>query len=121
LHLLSIFGTMLELSDVWLCPLLMGFSMQYSVLEIEGFSVRVPVGSMDPPCEFGEMVFGLVRNESNWKLATSKFKTTDIDKVNAVGYCLDWYLGGHEVEATVKNGVVEYAVWSKGYYHHIGA
>lgn len=99
----------------------MVFAMQYVVAEVQGFSVRVPVGSMDPPCEFGETVMALVRNESNWKLPTSKFVTNDVDKANAVGYCLDWYMGGHEFEATVKNGVVEYSVWSKAYYHHIGS
>lgn len=95
--------------------------MQCATLSIDGVAIRVPVGSMDPPTEFGEAVIKLIQNRDNWKMPTRKFVAGDIDKANEVGYALDWYMGGHEVEVSTEDGKVEFTVWSKGYYHHIGS
>lgn len=87
-----------------------------------GVTVRVPVGSMDRPCEYGENAWKVISDRKNWKLPTSAFVTDDRDKADAVAYALDWYVGGHEMTASPQtDGTVRYTVTSKGYYHYVGA
>lgn len=95
--------------------------MQTVTKKIGGLPIAVPAGSLDKPCEFGDAVVKAIQNQSNWKLSTAKFVTTDLAKANAVEYALDWYMGGHEIEVDASGEDIEFTVWSKGYYHHIGA
>lgn len=91
-------------------------------VEVDGVELLVPAEVGAPPSAFAELVFSHMRNPANWKYATTRFVTRDIARANEVGYALDWYLGGHEVEvAILAGGEPEFTVWSKGYYHYVGA
>lgn len=90
-------------------------------VSVDGFTINVPVGSMDKPCQYGENAWKVISNRKNWKLATDPFVTDDQSKAEAVAYTLDWYVGGHETETQVWDGVTMYIVRSKGYYYYIGA
>ena len=87
--------------------------------EIAGLSIRVPVGSLDKPSPESEAVMRQIQHPENWKLDTlQKFCATE-DERDDLAYCLDWYMGGHEVEVS-QSGKGWY-VSSRGYYHYVGS
>lgn len=92
----------------------------------EEITVKIPVGSMDPPSEASVRIMKASQNPVNWKLPTSPFHTYDKSEAEDLAYCYDWYFGGHELtvvcpEARRPGGRTLYRVTSKGYYHYVGA
>lgn len=88
---------------------------------IDGITINVPVGSMDPPTELGRMVFESMCDPENWKCPTRPAEVAP-SVADEVAYALDWYLGGHERSETVRSdGHRSITLTSKGYYHYIGA
>ena len=92
--------------------------MQTTQVTIEGVAINIPVGSMDEPTQTVKDIVNAMQNQSNWKLATSAFKTMNLDMAEDVAYGLDWFMGGHEMNVDSDGYIV---VTSKGYYHYIGA
>lgn len=92
-------------------------------ITIEGspIALEIPVGSMKPPNGLSEMIVQDMQSPKGWKWPTKPFTTFDQSLADDVAYCLDWYLGGHEVETFEQNGQTGYRLTSKGYYHYIGA
>lgn len=78
-------------------------------------TVKIPIGSMDEPTSRGKDLMMLVEG-SHWKDSTTPFTTPDCDDAEALAYAMDWYHGGHEMEA----GDDGFTVWSKGYYVYTG-
>ncbi len=97
---------------------------EHTVQSTDGTDIvlNIPAGPMDPPCEYGEHVFKLIKNKDNWKLPTANYHTDSKEHADKVVYVLDWYLGGHEIIECVNDiGTKSWVVSSKGYYHYVGA
>lgn len=86
--------------------------------ETKEITVSYPVGSLDEPTAFGKLTMETLYNPEGWKLGTLPFFSTSQEEIDEVVYALDWYVGGHETGWTADGRTV---VWSRGYYHHIGA
>jgi len=91
--------------------------MQHRTETLEGITVNIPAGSLDPPTEELTRIVEKLYNPTNWKLPTREFRTDNEHLARDVAYTLDWFLGGHEIR---REGT-EWVVTSKGYYHYIGA
>lgn len=99
-------------------------------VEIEGITVAVPVGSMDKPTAEAEKIMKAHQDPRGWKYPVRAYETLSKSEAEDLAYCLNWYLGGHEMRkversvqlasGTILVGTV-YIVSSKGYYHYIGA
>lgn len=85
-------------------------------------TIRVPVGSMDPPTEIGRKAMEAVQDPTNWKMPTRELRCRDKDTAEEVAYAMKWFLGGCEFRVeTDAAGRIDYVVSSKGYYHYVGA
>lgn len=74
------------------------------------------------PTKRGEAGMNSILNVSNWKQQTAlTFVTYDKSLADEVAAACRWFLGGCDEYSERSNGRILYSVWSKGYYHHIGA
>lgn len=91
-------------------------------IEHEGIVFEFPAEMGKPPSEEAERIVKSIQNPENWKYATACYYTYDKDLAESVAYCLDWYMGGHEmkIEQADRYGTL-YAVSSRGYYAYVGA
>lgn len=62
-------------------------------------------------------IFEKVASKVNWKLPTRPVTVNTREEAARIMACIIYFVGGTEME---KNGQ-EYTVFSKGYYHYIGA
>jgi len=95
--------------------------VKYDEISVDGHQILIPIEPLDPPTPFAEQALASVQDPDNWKLPTSAFVTQDAQQAREVEDAMDWFLGGHETSTAIVNGVTEYRVSSRGYYHHIGA
>ena len=97
--------------------------MQYRQVETQGIKINIPVGSMDKPSAESERIMRDHQDPRGWKYPIRAFFTSDKSLAEDYAYCLDWFVGGHEldiVESAPELGDL-YRVTSKGYYHYVGA
>jgi len=90
-------------------------------VEIDGITINIPVGSLDPPTAESEAIMRDHHDPRGWKYPMRPFATMDAEVAADLAYCYGWYLGGHEhtIEHT-RHGQI-HIVNSKGYYHYVGA
>lgn len=70
-----------------------------------------------------DLIFKLgTQNIDYWKKSLKvAFKTKDPKTAIFLAKCLTWYLGGAWIIVSEEDTLPTYYVWSKGYYHYIGA
>jgi hypothetical protein len=74
------------------------------------------------PTPFADRLVKALQNPFNWKLPTAPFVTYDKEAADELGYALDFYMGGHELQVfPFCEGSGAYTVTSAGYYHYVGA
>jgi len=63
-------------------------------------------------------LFDQVSNPENWKLPTRPVEFDTLDEADEMLSAITHFVGGAEMLGLPSGKI---AVWSKGYYHHIGA
>ncbi len=89
-----------------------------------GISLAIPkeIDLNYSPSPTAKLIFDNITNPANWKLPTQVFETQNEALANEVKECLDFYLGGSEMERVMRDGGgVAFRVKSKGYYAYVGA
>lgn len=89
-----------------------------------GISLSIPkeIDLNYSPSPTAKLIFDNITNPANWKLPTQVFETQSEALASEVKECLDFYLGGSEMNRVVRDGgEVVFRVNSKGYYAYVGA
>lgn len=90
-------------------------------IDLNGIEIAIPVGSMDKPSELTETIMKAAQDPRGWKYPIRPFVTTNKGLAEDYAYCLNWYVGGHEMIETWTTDGTQYIVSSLGYYHYVGA
>ncbi len=83
----------------------------------ELLDIMVPTDLWQPPLKDMELAQSMM-DKANWKMRTARVIVESEKRAHEIGKALEWYLGGYSVE---QAGPKQWAVWSEGYYHHVGA
>ena len=90
-------------------------------VEIQGIRIAIPTGSMDKPTVESEQIMKEHQDPRGWKYPIRPFTTTNQSEAEDYSYCLNWYVGGHEMQIIESPTGTQWTISSRGYYHYIGA
>ena len=94
-----------------------------SAKTISGAKIECPVtvmGSLEPPTEVSMSLMKVFQNKNGWKHPQLPLLTGDKKTADEYAYCLDFYLGGHEIKKFRHGKEVVFTVTSEGYYYYVG-
>ncbi len=95
--------------------------MQTTTKTIDGIQIAISCGSLDLPSDESRKMMESQQDIRGWKFPISPAILTSKDTAEDYCYCLDFYLGGHEIVETWTTEGTQWIVSSKGYYHYVGA